>query len=109
MNTNVRIDIKLPFKIIKQEKWYVSSCPIMDVYSQGETKEKAKNNLIEALTGFFISCIERGTLNDVLKECGFKIINDFSYIDADTAHQEEYINIPIPLLATLKEKEQCRV
>jgi len=63
---------RLPIKIEKGEKYYVASCPAFDVASQGKTVNKAKSNLGEALTAFFISCIERGVLDSVLKECGFK-------------------------------------
>ena len=72
MIKNMIMEIKLPAKIIKKSKWYVASCTVLDVSSQGSTEKKAKNNLIEALSLFFISCIERNTLDAVLKECGFK-------------------------------------
>ena len=73
MKTNkIEFTARLPFIIKKKNKYFVSSCPILDVYSQGETKEIAKNNLVEALFLFFASCIERGTLDDVFKACGFK-------------------------------------
>jgi hypothetical protein len=49
-----------------------AGCPAFDVASQGKTVNKAKSNLGEALIAFFISCIERGVLDSVLKECGFK-------------------------------------
>ncbi|MBF0103493.1 MAG: hypothetical protein HQK77_21540 [Desulfobacterales bacterium] len=61
----------LPIKIKKRKKWFVSSCPILDVCSQGETEDHAKKNLIEALSLFLTSCYERNTLEAVLKECGF--------------------------------------
>ncbi len=69
------VKFKLPFEIKKDNSWYVASCPILDVHSQGKTKQKARGNLIEALSLFFFSCIERGTLSDVLKQCGFKPVH----------------------------------
>lgn len=60
--------IKLPVKIIKKSKRYVASCSVLGVSSQGNTRKKAKNNLIEALALFFISCIERDTLDAILKK-----------------------------------------
>jgi predicted RNase H-like HicB family nuclease len=68
----VEITVKLPFSVKKKEKYYVSCCPVLDVYSQGETQEKAVKNLVEALRVFITSCFERGTLDEVLKACGFK-------------------------------------
>ncbi len=67
----VAISAKLPFQIEKKGKWYVSSCPLLDVVSQGRTEKRAKENLIEAVSLFFMSCIEKNTIDEVLRECGF--------------------------------------
>ena len=70
----VTFNVKLP-ALVKKEKHgrrYISWCPVLDVYSQGESRDKALSNLSEALRLFFVSCFDRGTLDQVLKECGFK-------------------------------------
>ena len=72
MSPRVTFEFQLPFKIKQDGKWYIASCPILDVHSQGTTEDKAKNNLIEALQLFFESCFKRGTLDQVLKESGFQ-------------------------------------
>lgn len=36
----MRMDIKLPAKIQKKGKWHVASCPILDIFTQGETEKK---------------------------------------------------------------------
>ena len=64
--------VKLPCKTTKLAKWFLASCPILDVHSQGNTEETAKKNLVEALSLFLASCFERGTLDAVLeKNVGF--------------------------------------
>ena len=55
----------------KEEKILRLMCPVLDVWSQGETRTEAKENLREALQLFLIDCFERGTLDKVLKESGF--------------------------------------
>lgn len=87
------IEFKLPFKIKKDNGWYVSSCSIIDVHSQGKTIKKAKENLGEALSLFLVSCFERGTLSEVLRESGLrplhkaprtpKRIDKSKYLDID--------------------------
>ena len=67
MEISVQFKLQLPVKIKKRAKWFVASCTILDVHSQGETQAKAKKNLVEALSLFLISCFERGTLGTVLK------------------------------------------
>ncbi|NIA28766.1 MAG: type II toxin-antitoxin system HicB family antitoxin [Actinobacteria bacterium] len=39
--------------IEKENEGYVSICPELDIASQGDTVEEARNNLIEALELFF--------------------------------------------------------
>jgi len=100
----IKIDFKLPVSIKKDGDWYISSCPPLDVFSQGETEAKAKKNIIEALCLFLTSCFERGVLNQVLHQCGFK--------NFDSAHppafgSSDFVHVPIHLLASQKNNSSC--
>lgn len=71
-DTTITVPITLPIRIKKKGKLFVSSCPILDIHSQGKTFEEAKKNLSEVseVMHFFITtCFKRGTLGAVLKEC----------------------------------------
>lgn len=91
------MNFKLPVKLIKRKNWYVANCPVLDVSSQGDTPSKAKKNLKAALSVFFITCIEQGTLDAVLQECGFEPIYGKKGFDAQ---KSDYVNIPIPMIAS---------
>jgi len=65
------LEFKLPARVRKKGKWFISSCPPLDVHTQARTKDEAERNLVDALTSFFISCYERGTLDFVLHDAGF--------------------------------------
>ncbi len=52
-------------------RWYFAHCPPLDITTQGRTEHEAKENLVEASQLFIISCLERGTLEQALKELGF--------------------------------------
>ena len=65
------MEFKLPAQIRKKGKWFISSCNLLDVHSQGHTREQAECNLKDALATFLLSCYERGTLEAVLREAGF--------------------------------------
>ena len=103
----VHFSLHLPAKVKRKRKWFVASCPILDVYSQGETEEQARKNLGEALTLFFISCHERGTLGAVLRESGFTSFHpsDLS-VKAKVIPESEYINVPIPFYVNLNGPRQ---
>ncbi len=91
----VEMSFKLPLKIVQKDKLYIASCPVLDVATQGKSKREAKKNLSEALLLFLETCIQHGTLNAVLEECGFRTYKQRPAKAA--ASKEEYINIPVPL------------
>jgi predicted RNase H-like HicB family nuclease len=102
--------VKLPVKVKKERKRFVSFCPILDVWSQGETHDKAIHNLEDALSLFFTSCYERGTLNQVLKNCGFKQIERRVIKHQPFPKRFESVEIPIPFQIPPKANpEECHV
>lgn len=103
----VQFTMHLPIKITKQEKWFLASCPILDVHSQGHTEEKARKNIEEALSLFFISCFERGTLAAVLKDRGFQPLHLPPDNQKIAAADEDYIDVPIPFLINQTTSSQC--
>lgn len=105
MKLPVQFNMQLPVKITKKEKWYVSSCPVLDVYSQGDTLENAKKNLIEALSLFLISCFERGTLDAVLQDCGFRPVTSGRL--SIRTQPDDYINVPLPFMIDMNKHRQC--
>jgi predicted RNase H-like HicB family nuclease len=108
MEIRAQFNLKVPVKITQKKKWYVASCPILDVHSQGETEKKAKENLAEALSLFLISCFERGTLDQVLKNCGFKPANrQISQKRYSPSKTENYITVPIPFLVNREFQQAC--
>jgi len=52
-------------------KVWTGRCRSLDIMTQGETFERAKANLSEAIILFFDSCLRRGTLETILKEAGY--------------------------------------
>jgi predicted RNase H-like HicB family nuclease len=100
----IRMKINIPFIIKKDNGWYVASCSILDVHSQGKTIKKAKENLNDALSLFLISCFERGTLNDVLKDAGFSPLHSGTTKKID---KSKFLDIDIPLNKVKNPQEAC--
>ena len=69
---SLTITIKAPVDIYQDGSVFVAKCARFDVITQGNTFEEAHENLIEALTLFIETCFEMGTLEEVLREAGFK-------------------------------------
>ena len=102
--TNIKMTLKIPVSVKKNENWYVSCCPVLNVFSQGKTEKKAKENLADALYLFLTSCLERGVLDEVLKESGFKKV---SKKVGTSPKNEDYIDIPLNLLSQKTAPKFC--
>jgi predicted RNase H-like HicB family nuclease len=110
MAIRAEFKVKLPVKLEKKEHMYVSSCPILDVYSQGKTQKEAIHNIIEALKLFLISCFERNALDAVLKESGFTAQKKARPLRKPPGSQR-FVNVPIPFDVAPKgnSPSECRV
>lgn len=73
------ISFKLPVAFKKKSHYYVVSCSVLDVVTQGKTLKEAENNIIEAIYFFLLFCYEHGTLDKVLKRRGFKPLDKISH------------------------------
>jgi len=63
------------FGVLKKENgWYIAHCPPLDITTQGRTEAEAKRNLAEASELFVISCFERGTFEQALRELGWSVV-----------------------------------
>jgi predicted RNase H-like HicB family nuclease len=100
----ISIEFELPARIRKKGAWFISSCPLLDVFSQGETREEAEHNLIDALASFLTSCYERGTLDAVLRASG--IVPDSGLKSPKSTARRRYlaVRVPPPLAVQLKKR-----
>ena len=103
--------MSLPAAVKRDGRYFVSWCPVLDVFSQGVTEREALDNLVEALRLFLESCIERGTISQVLKDCGFTVVSDPATRRKMRAHgfpeKYEAVRVPIELLADERNRESC--
>lgn len=91
----VKFEFKLPAHVKKQGNLYIACCPLLDVYSQGDSKKEALANLKEALVLFVESCFERGTLDQVLRSSGFYPAEGKEPKFA----ADDYVSVPMSLIS----------
>jgi len=94
MKSQVVFSFSFPYKIRKERNYFVTWCYPLDIFSQGKTPEEAINNLKTATRLFITSCYERGTLDRVLKDCGFIA---FTETKSKIPHKSKDPEISVPL------------
>lgn len=65
------IVLRLSAFVHQEDDLWVAGCPSLDVFSQGDSVEDAKESLQEAIELWIESCVERNTLADSLRELGW--------------------------------------
>ena len=95
-NSQITFRIEIPFEIEEKEGWHIASCKKLDVFSQGKTEEKSVQNLVETLELFLTSCYDRGVLDNVLIDCGFKKVDQGPSEEISVGRS---VTVSLPLLA----------
>ncbi len=47
------MEVPLPIIISREGKWFVASCPILDIATQGRTEEEVKENMADLVKEYF--------------------------------------------------------
>jgi predicted RNase H-like HicB family nuclease len=102
----IQAEFHLYGQIRKRGKWFIAYCPPLDLSTQGKTFEEARGNLIEASQMFLTSCMERGTLDQALKELGFIPLRDKAH--EETPLPAGAFSFPVPIPMSLDKQALCR-
>ncbi len=46
------MEIPLPIVIMKEGKWFVAECPLLDIATQGKTEEEVKENMKDLISEY---------------------------------------------------------
>jgi len=46
------VQLPLPILITKENKWFVASCPILDIATQGKTEREVKENMADLMNEY---------------------------------------------------------
>lgn len=108
MPDTVEIAVRLRCFVRHEGDTWVSGCPSLDVYSQADTAEEAKAALREAVELWVESCLERGTLEQALREVGWHFMPsgppvppEPEYSGADLEPADQVLGQPFLLKVTI--------
>ena len=68
------VNIEYTIQIWKEGNQYISHAMPLDVMSSGQSPEEARKALDEAVNLFLTTAVDMGTLDEILEEAGFQLI-----------------------------------
>lgn len=98
----IEIQIRVPVSVKQERDWFISRCEPLNLFSQGKTEAEALENIQETVELFVESCYRRGTLEQVLKDCGFQPTHGRP---PKRRVEQHMVNVPLPLVASAKRAE----
>ncbi len=91
--------LNLPVTFFQERKQWVAYTPVLDFSSAGDTLQEAQKNFGEAVRLFFEECLRKGTLEEVLKSCGWnKVSRPKPHFEppANVLQSFQSVSVPIP-------------
>ena len=46
------VQVPLPIIIAREDKWFVASCPLLDIATQGKTEKEVKENMADLISDY---------------------------------------------------------
>jgi predicted RNase H-like HicB family nuclease len=91
----IQFTMAVQIQIFPEDDHFVADCAAFDLVTQGDSKNEARDNIVEALHLFVESCYQRGALEKVLRQCGFEATRNPPLIEEGI----ETVNVPLSLVA----------
>ena len=86
----------LPVIFLKEKGQFVAYTPALDLSTSGKTLAQAEQRFMEAAELFFDECHKMGTLNDVLRDLGWKRNRNVWSPPMSVVQNAQTVTIPLP-------------
>jgi predicted RNase H-like HicB family nuclease len=96
MKATVTFTVSFPIEVKKEARYYLATCPTLDVWAIGSSQDSAVETLKDTLQLFLTHCFDHGTLEIVLKGCGFTSLK--KSLRRDAARHLNELDIPLPFV-----------
>ncbi len=68
----MKLNFSLSVSVMREDDRFVAYSPAIDLSTSGKTHQEAKKRFQEAASVFFEEVVERGTMEQVLQELGWR-------------------------------------
>jgi len=66
----------ITFQVLKQGKYFIAICSVLDLSTQGKTLEEAKKRMVEVIDIFFQEIVKKDAVEEILNELGWEKIGN---------------------------------
>jgi len=88
------LEFKLPVSILREGKRFIAYSPVLDLSTSGKSYEEAKKRFKEIVNIFFEELIKKGTLEEVLRDLGWRRVQTRWNPPVVISHESQIIRVP---------------
>jgi predicted RNase H-like HicB family nuclease len=92
----IHLRFSLPVSILREGKYFIAYTPALDLSTSGKNFEEVKERFGEVVQIFFDELLEKGTLDEVLSELGWRRVKKEWMPPVVISHRSEDFKIPLP-------------
>lgn len=89
------VEVKLPVTIMREGKHFVAYTPALDLATSADTFDRVKKRFADIVRIFFEEIEEKGTVDEVLRELGWRKVKHQWESPTVVAHEAESVKVPI--------------
>ena len=87
--------VNLPVSILREEKKFIAYTPVLDLSTSGKSHNEARRRFGEVVQIFFEELIRMGTLEEVLRDLGWKKVHAKWMPPIVVAHESQNVHVPV--------------
>lgn len=90
----VNFEVQLPVTIFREDKYFIAYTPALDLSTSAESFEEVKKRFTEVVRIFIDELSEKGTVDKVLSELGWRKVQRQWVPPTLIAHESTSVKIP---------------
>lgn len=90
-----KFEVQLPVSILREGNRFIAYTPALDLSTSGKSYEEVKKRFAEIVEIFFEETSKRGTLEDILKDLGWKKISKGWNPPVVISQEAETVQVPV--------------
>jgi predicted RNase H-like HicB family nuclease len=91
----VMLEFNLPVSILREGKKFVAFSPALDLSTSGDTHEEARRRFTEIVNIFFEELIQKGTLEEVLRNLGWRRVQKKWSPPVVVSQESKTVRVPV--------------
>ena len=91
----LNFEVSIPVAFLREGKYYIAYSPVLDLSTSAKSYEEVRDRFSEIVQIFFEELLEKGTLEEVLSELGWRKVRKQWFPPVLVGQETESFRVPL--------------